>query len=168
MFYYKDHSDAWLERRGRIFFITSLLILLPGGGIIYLLPLLRKEFSDSYLATITVVGLLILASIMLAQVVACRRYLRGAVMARQGGGQCSNSRDLQRLDKMLYWALFTDSAVCLICAGVGFKDFDLWLCINLSILSVIVLGTLILAIVGTARLKNKTKDKEDETNEKEQ
>ncbi len=32
----------------------------------------------------------------------------------------------------------------------------------------IVLGTLILAIVGTARLKNKTKDKEDKTNEKEQ
>ena len=165
MFYYKDHSDAWLESNGRGIYAISFPILLS-YNMVYLLPLFI-ELQYSNFTIITVGGLFLLAIIMFMQMVACRRYLRGAVMARYGE-QCFNSRDLQRLDKMLYWALFTDSAVCLICAGVGFKDFDLWLCINLSILSVIVLGTLILAIVGTARMKNKTKDKEDKTNEEEQ
>lgn len=156
--YYKEHSADWWRRSGIILYRCSFFILV--GCVIVFIFLYLNEIDKKRLIGIACGLFFELAVLMLVQGIACRLYMRNALIAEQGE-QSTKSYEMAKINSMMFWAWFVDTAVFMVLAGVGLASSVLSLCVSLPILFSVLVVSLALAIVHT----KKSKVKSENTNE---
>lgn len=155
--YYKDHSADWWRRSGIILYRCSFFILV--GCVIVFIYLYLNEIDKNRLIGIACLLFFDLTVLMIVQGIACRLYMRNALIAEQGE-QSTKSCEMAKINSMMFWAWFTDAAVFMVLAGVGLESSVLSLCISLPILFSVLVLSLAFAIVHTKKSEVKSEGKD--------
>ena len=150
MDYYKDHSADYWRRTGILMYRCSLFML-PIYLVLYILPLL-DEFSPEQLRILACSSYFLLALQMCVQVIACRCYLKNALIAEQMM-RTDKIAGLAKLHKMVFWAWSIDTASVMIFSAIGLHSDILSLCISLPVLGAVLIVSLALAITTTIKEK---------------
>lgn len=150
MYYYKDHSADYLRRTGILMYRCSLFML-PVYLVLYILPLL-DEFSPEQLRIFACASYFLLALQMCVQGIACRCYLKNALIAEQVL-RTDKISGLTKVHKMMFWAWSIDAAAFMVFSAIGLHSDILSICISLPVLGAVLIVSLALAITTTIKEK---------------
>lgn len=150
MYYYKDHSADWWRKNGVILYRCSFLLLVA-YVVIYILPLF-DEYSSRQMIFFACSCYFLLALIMYVQGMACRCYLKNALIAEQMM-RTDKIAGLTKVHKMMFWAWSIDAAAFMVFSAIGLHSDILSLCISLPVLGAVLIVSLALAITTTIKEK---------------
>ena len=156
MYYYKDHSADWWRKNGVILYRCSFLLLVA-YVVIYILPLF-DEYSSRQMIFFACSCYFLLALIMYVQGMACRCYLKNALIAEQMM-RTDKIAGLTKVHKMMFWAWSIDAAAFMVFSAIGLHSDILSLCISLPVLGAVLIVSLALAIAMVVK-ENKEKNGE--------
>ena len=150
MYYYKDHSaDYW--RRTGVLLCRGSLFALPIYLLLFILPLV-DEFSPEQLRILACSCYFLVALEMCVQGIACRLYLKNALIAEQMM-RTDKIPGLTKVNKIMFWAWSIDAAAFMVLAAIGLHSDILCLCISLPGLGAVLIVSLALAITTTIKEK---------------